>query len=47
MALRDRVIVAAEVKSYLHSIISFLRVHRAVGGGITPRATRHFNLLVK
>ncbi|MCJ1341944.1 hypothetical protein MMC31_000122 [Peltigera leucophlebia] len=46
-ALKDRVVVAAEVNSYLHSIISFLRLHRAVGGGITPRATRHLNLLVK
>ncbi len=46
-ALRERVTIAAEVKSYLHNIVSFLRLHRAVGGGITPRATRHFNLLVK
>ncbi|MCJ1463514.1 hypothetical protein MMC07_002122 [Pseudocyphellaria aurata] len=46
-ALRDKVTVTAELTSYLHNIVTFLRVHRAVGGGITPRATRHFNLLVK
>lgn len=46
-ALRDKVTIAAEVNSYLHNVVTFLRLHRAVGGGITPRATRHFNLLVK
>ncbi|MCJ1430242.1 hypothetical protein MMC29_008159 [Sticta canariensis] len=46
-ALRDKVIITAEVNGYLHNIVTFLRLHRAVGGGITPRATRHFIILVK
>lgn len=45
--LRDGVTIAAEVTGYLYNIITFLRLHRAVGSGITPRATRHFNHLVK
>lgn len=28
-------------------MVTFLRMHRAVGGGISPRATQHFNLLVR
>ena len=39
--------VSIEVKRYLHNILTFLRLHRAVGGGVSPRATQHFNLLVK
>ncbi|KAI9790692.1 MAG: hypothetical protein M1816_004833 [Peltula sp. TS41687] len=27
---------------YLHNIVVFLRLHRAVAGGISPRATKHF-----
>jgi hypothetical protein len=29
------------------NIVSFLRMHRAVGGGITPSATKHFEQLAK
>jgi hypothetical protein len=29
------------------NIVSFLRVHRAVGGGISPLATKHFDQLIK
>ncbi|KAL9633814.1 MAG: hypothetical protein Q9164_004474 [Protoblastenia rupestris] len=36
-----------ELKSYLHNIVVFLRMHRAVGGGINPLATKHFDLLVR
>ncbi|KAA6408637.1 MAG: hypothetical protein FRX48_07719 [Lasallia pustulata] len=46
-ALGDAATVTAEVKQYLQNIVTFLRLHRAVAGGITPRATRHFDLLVK
>ncbi|KAL8944694.1 MAG: hypothetical protein Q9216_000262 [Gyalolechia sp. 2 TL-2023] len=41
------VTVTAEVKSYIQNIVTFLRVHRAVDGGITPRATIFFDNLVK
>ena len=39
--------MSAEVKAYLQNIVTFLRMNRAVGGGISPRATKHFDLLVK
>lgn len=45
--LSSRVSVDIDVTRYLMNIISFLRMHRAVAGGITPQATRHFQALVK
>ncbi|MCJ1310087.1 hypothetical protein MMC25_003748 [Agyrium rufum] len=36
-----------EVFRYLHNIVIFLRTHRAVGKGVTPRATKHFEHLVE
>lgn len=39
--------MTAEVKCYIQNIVTFLRVHRAVDGGMTPRATIFFNTLVK
>ncbi|MCJ1303069.1 hypothetical protein MMC08_005876 [Hypocenomyce scalaris] len=45
--LGDAAMVTAEVKQYLQNVVTFLRLHRAVAGGITPRATKHFDLLVK
>ena len=39
--------ITAEVKRYLQNIVVFLRLHRAVAGGISARATKHFDLLVK
>lgn len=45
--LSENVIVAAEIKAYLQNIVTFLRLHRAVDSGITPRATKHFDMLVK
>ncbi|KAL9603072.1 MAG: hypothetical protein Q9219_001436 [cf. Caloplaca sp. 3 TL-2023] len=39
--------MTAEVRCYLHNIVTFLRVHRAVDWGITPRATTFFKTLVK
>lgn len=45
--MSQTVTVSAEVKAYLQNLITFLRMHRAVGGGISPRATQHFDLLVK
>lgn len=45
--LSEKAIITAEVKSYLQNVVTFLRMHRAVGGGVSARATQHFNLLVK
>lgn len=42
-----RVSVDIDVTRYQMNIISFLRMHRAVGGGISPQATRHFEVLMK
>ncbi|MCJ1402297.1 hypothetical protein MMC11_005517 [Xylographa trunciseda] len=39
--------VSVEVKRYLHDILTFLRRHRAVASGITPLATKHFELLAR
>ncbi|MCJ1394802.1 hypothetical protein MMC18_007682 [Xylographa bjoerkii] len=39
--------VSVEVKRYLHDILTFLRRHRAVAGGITPLATKHFEILAR
>ncbi|KLU88432.1 hypothetical protein MAPG_07418 [Magnaporthiopsis poae ATCC 64411] len=36
-----------DVLRYLMNIASFLRVHRAVAGGVTPTSTRHFERLAK
>ena len=43
----NTVMITAEVKRYLQNIVVFLRLHRAVAGGISARATKHFDLLVK
>lgn len=42
-----RVSVDIDVTRYQMNIVSFLRMHRAVGGGISPQATRHFEELMK
>lgn len=42
-----RVSVDIDVTRYQMNIVSFLRMHRAVGGGISPQATRHFEVLMK
>ncbi|KAI9797558.1 MAG: hypothetical protein M1825_005986 [Sarcosagium campestre] len=41
------VTTTAEVRQYMQSINVFLRMHRAVGGGVTPQGTKHFELLAK
>lgn len=42
-----RVCIDIDVTRYQMNIVSFLRMHRAVAGGITPQATRHFEMLIK
>jgi hypothetical protein len=44
---RDNVFVSAEVARYLQNIVVFLRLNRAVAGGISAKATHHFLLLAK
>ncbi len=36
-----------DVLRYQMNIVSFLRIHRAVAGGITPAATKHFEQLAR
>lgn len=45
--LGTNVKMSVECKRYLQDIASFLRLHRAVAGGISPVATKHFEKLVK
>lgn len=44
-AVKD-VRVSAEVASYLHNIVIFMRLNRFVAGGISAYATRHFRAIV-
>ncbi|KAL8860019.1 MAG: hypothetical protein Q9178_003568 [Gyalolechia marmorata] len=38
--------VTAEVECYLQNVVTFLRMHRAIDGGIDPRATKYFKTLI-
>lgn len=40
-------VVDVEITRYIRNITAFLRMHRAVHGGISPTATKHFDKLVK
>ncbi|KAI9750707.1 MAG: hypothetical protein M4579_006355 [Chaenotheca gracillima] len=40
-------VIAVEIRRYIHSVIVFLRMHRAVDDGVSAQATLHFDLLVK
>ncbi|KZF26619.1 hypothetical protein L228DRAFT_279793 [Xylona heveae TC161] len=39
--------ITAEVKRYMQNIVTFLRQHRAVYGGVSARASKHLDLLVR
>jgi hypothetical protein len=39
--------ISSEVRAYLHNIVVFMRLHRAVGGGISAMATRQFTSLAQ
>ena len=45
--LARQVAVDVAVARYQMNIVSFLRTHRAVGGGVTPTATKHFEQLMR
>lgn len=42
-----RVSVDVEVLRYQMNLVSFIRMHQAVAGGIAPLATKHFDTLVR
>lgn len=44
---QNSVSVDIDVRRYQMNIIAFLRMHRAVNGGITPQATKHFEQLMR
>jgi len=46
-ALADAAHVSTEIKRYMMDIVVFLRMHRAVAGGISAKATKDFEYLVK
>ncbi|KAF2762705.1 hypothetical protein EJ05DRAFT_491055 [Pseudovirgaria hyperparasitica] len=43
--LESSVRMSSDVRCYVHNIVVFLRMHRAVSSGITAAATRHVNVL--
>ncbi|EHK26084.1 uncharacterized protein TRIVIDRAFT_82240 [Trichoderma virens Gv29-8] len=45
--LSQEVQIDIDILRYQMNIIAFLRMHRAVAGGITPAATKHLHQLVK
>ncbi|KAK3398904.1 hypothetical protein B0T20DRAFT_408595 [Sordaria brevicollis] len=44
---QNSVSVDIDVRRYQMNIVAFLRMHRAVNGGITPQATKHFEQLMR
>lgn len=45
--MADHATVSIEVKRYQQDIVSFLRVHRAVAGGVSAAASKHLDKLAK
>ena len=43
----EEVCVDMDVVRYQMNLVSFLRMHRAVSGGISPQATKHFDRLMR
>ncbi|KAK7516388.1 hypothetical protein IWZ03DRAFT_188454 [Phyllosticta citriasiana] len=39
--------LSSEMRAYLQNMVVFMRLHRAVAGGVSPQATRHLDLLVR
>ena len=37
--------LSPDVRAYMHNIVVFMRMHRAVASGVTPHATRHLYAL--
>jgi hypothetical protein len=47
ISLSSKVRLSSDVRAYLHDIVVFTRMHRAVAGGVSALATRHLYALVK
>ena len=47
IALSKAVRMVAEIRAYMHNLIIFMRMNRAVAGGVSSLATRHLHLLVR
>jgi len=45
--LADSVSLTAEIRAYIHNLPAFLRLHRAVAGGVSSNATRYLNHLCR
>jgi hypothetical protein len=45
--LASKVRLSPDVRGYLHDLVVFLRMHRAVAGGVSALATRHFHALIR
>ncbi|KAK9451978.1 uncharacterized protein V1518DRAFT_410048 [Limtongia smithiae] len=45
--LSSSVVINVDIRRNIHDIIVFLRMHRAVSGGVSARASRDFELLVR
>ena len=46
-SLANDAVVSIELKRYQQDIISFLRVHRAVAGGVSAASSKHLDQLSK
>lgn len=46
-SMADDVTVGVEIRRYMFDLVVFLRMHRAVAGGISTRATKDFEELVR
>lgn len=46
-AMAEDVTVSTEIKRHILDTVIFLRMHRAVAGGASPRATKDLELLVR
>ena len=47
MSLVSAVRMSAEIRAYMHNVIVFLRLHRAVGSGVSALASRHLDALAR
>ncbi|KAK9329227.1 hypothetical protein V1520DRAFT_343975 [Lipomyces starkeyi] len=46
-SIATSVCISADIRRYMHDIMVFLRMHRAIRGGISARASRDFELLIR
>lgn len=46
-AMAEDVTIGIEIKRHMLDIVIFLRMHRAIAGGASARATKDFELLVR